>query len=53
MPIFFSCLPMEKPGKSRSTMKAEESFVAAAALIRHLIGHGKDDEHIWQSLHWW
>ena len=23
MPIFFSCLPVEKPGKSFSTMKAE------------------------------
>ena len=27
MPIFFSFLPMEKPGKSRSTMKAEMPLV--------------------------
>ena len=26
MPIFFSCLPTEKPGSVRSTMKAEISF---------------------------
>ena len=41
MPIFFSWAPTEKPGKVRSTMKAD-----SAALTSGLVGHGDDDEHI-------
>ena len=43
MPIFFSCLPTEKPGSVRSTMKAEISFSWRLSVV---VGHGKEHNDV-------
>ena len=52
MPILSSGLPTEKPGSVRSTMKAADLLLLAAALVGDIAGNGNDDEHIGISQRW-